>query len=45
MPIDVIDTGNKYKIIAEMSGLTKSVIVINVSPNSISIFGQQETNV
>ena len=41
--IDMIDTGKEYKITAEMPGVNKKDIEVNITPNNISICG--ETNI
>jgi HSP20 family protein len=42
-PLDIVDTGDKYKIIAEIPGVSKKDLKINLTENTISICG--ETNI
>lgn len=41
-PIDVVDKGDKYEIKADMPGIPKDNINIEVTPNSIEISGTYE---
>jgi HSP20 family protein len=41
--IDMIDTGKEYKITAEMPGVDKKDIEINITPNNINICGETKT--
>ena len=41
--IDMIDTGKGYKITAEMPGVNKKDIEVNITPNNISICGVKKT--
>ena len=41
--IDMIDTGKEYKISAEMPGVNKKDIEVNVTENQISICGETKT--
>ena len=41
--IDMVDTGKEYKITAEMPGVNKKDIEINITPNNISICGETKT--
>ncbi|KYK24867.1 hypothetical protein AYK24_05625 [Thermoplasmatales archaeon SG8-52-4] len=41
--IDMIDTGKEYKITAEMPGVNKKDIEVNITPNNISICGETKT--
>ena len=41
--IDMVDTGKKYKITAEMPGVNKKDIEVNITPNNISICGETKT--
>jgi HSP20 family protein len=43
--IDMVDTGNEYKIIAEMPGVNKNDIDVNITPNDISICGEMKTEI
>lgn len=43
--IDLVDTGKGYQIIAEIPGVNKKDIDVKVTPNSISICGETETNI
>ena len=43
--IDIKDTGKEYKITAEMTGVNKKDIEINVTPNNISICGETQTTI
>jgi HSP20 family protein len=38
--IDMIDTGKEYKITAEMPGVNKKDIEVNITPNNIKICGE-----
>ncbi len=42
--IDLIDTGKEYKITAEMPGVNKKDIEVNITPNNISICGETKTD-
>ncbi|MEM0492495.1 MAG: Hsp20/alpha crystallin family protein [Candidatus Thermoplasmatota archaeon] len=42
IPIDIIDTGDKFKIVAEMPGVNKDDIEVTVTPRNISICGKIE---
>lgn len=41
--VDMVDTGKGYKITAEMPGVNKKDIEVNVTPNNISICGETKT--
>jgi len=41
--IDMIDNGKEYKITAEMPGVNKKDIEVNITPNNISICGETKT--
>jgi HSP20 family protein len=41
--IDMIDTGKEYKIRAEMPGVNKKDVEVNITPNNISICGETKT--
>ena len=41
--IDMVDTGKEYKIIAEMPGVDKKDIEVNVTSNDIKICGETKT--
>ena len=43
--IDMIDTGKEYKIKAEMPGVNKKDIEVNITPNNISICGETRTEI
>ncbi len=43
-PLDLIDTGEKYKIIAELPGIQKKDLKVNVTDNSISICGETKSD-
>ena len=43
--IDMIDTGKEYKITAEMPGVNKKDIEVNITPNNISICGETKTEI
>jgi HSP20 family protein len=40
-PLDLIDAGDKYKVVAEMPGISKKDVEVNITPNSISICGEK----
>lgn len=42
-PLDLVDTGNKYKIIAEVPGVLKKNLDVNITENTISICGETKT--
>jgi HSP20 family protein len=42
-PLDLVDTGNKYKIIAEIPGVSKKNLDVNITENMISICGETKT--
>jgi HSP20 family protein len=42
-PLDLVDTGSEYKVIAEMPGIQKKNLEVNVTPNTISICGETST--
>ena len=39
-PLDMIDAGDKYKIIAEVPGVSKNDLDVNITPNGIRICGE-----
>lgn len=39
-PLDLVDTGNEFKIIADMPGISKKNLDVNITPNAISICGE-----
>jgi len=41
--VDMVDTGKEYKITAEMPGVNKKDIEVNITPNNISICGETKT--
>ena len=43
--IDIIDTGNEFKVIAEMPGVTKSDIEVSITDTNISICGETKTEI
>jgi len=45
IPLDLVDTGKGYQIIAEIPGVNKRDINIKVTKNTISICGETETNI
>jgi len=45
IPIDLLDTGRGYQIIAELPGVDKKDIDVKVTQNTISICGETETNI
>jgi len=42
-PLDLIDTGEKYKIIAELPGIQKKDLTVNITDNSVSICGETKS--
>ena len=45
IPIDLVDTGKEYEVIAEMPGVNKNDIDVSITENSISICGNVETDI
>lgn len=45
IPMDLVDTGEGYQIIAELPGINKKDIDVKVTSNTISICGEIETNI
>ena len=45
VPVDLIDTGKEYKVLAEMPGVDKKNLEVTVTDNNISICGETETEV
>jgi len=43
--IDMVDTGKEYKITAEMPGVNKEDIEVNITSNNISICGETKTDI
>jgi HSP20 family protein len=43
--VDLVDTGKEYKIIAEMPGVDKKDVEVNVTPNAIDIYGETKTEI
>jgi HSP20 family protein len=43
IPIDIIDTGKEYKIVAEMPGIAKDDVEVTVTKSNVSICGKMET--
>ena len=43
-PLDLVDTGDKYKIIAEVPGVLKNDLEVNITENSINICGETKTD-
>jgi len=43
--LDLVDTGEGYQIIAELPGVKKKDIDVKVTPHTISICGETETNI
>jgi len=41
--VDMVDTGKEYKITAEMPGINKKDVEVNVTENQISICGETQT--
>jgi len=41
--VDMVDNGKEYKITAEMPGVNKKDIEVNITPNNISICGEIKT--
>ncbi|UCF13726.1 MAG: Hsp20/alpha crystallin family protein [Thermoplasmatales archaeon] len=39
-PLDLVDTGNKYKIITEVPGVSKKDLDVNIIPSGIRICGE-----
>ena len=39
-PLDLVDSGNKYKVIAEVPGVLKNDLEVNITENTISICGE-----
>ena len=42
-PLDLVDTGKEYKIVAEVPGVSKKDLEVNITPNGISICGETTT--
>ena len=45
VPVDLIDTGKEYKVLAEMPGIDKKNLEVSVTETNISICGRTETEV
>ncbi len=45
IPVDLMDTGNAYKIITELPGIDKKDIEITITSRTISICGATETKI
>lgn len=45
VPLDLVDNGKEYKILAEMPGISKKNIEINITSNDISICGNTKTDI
>jgi len=45
IPIDIVDNGNDYKIIAEVPGVSKKDLEIHVSPENIRICGNIQSEI
>ena len=43
--IDIIDTGNEFKVVAEMPGVSKNDIDVSITDNNISICGEMKTEI
>ncbi|MBN2603160.1 MAG: Hsp20/alpha crystallin family protein [Candidatus Thermoplasmatota archaeon] len=41
-PLDLIDAGDKYKVVAEMPGVSKKDVEVNITPNAINICGEKK---
>jgi len=41
-PLDLIDTGDKYKVVAEMPGVLKKDVEVKITPNAINICGEKK---
>jgi HSP20 family protein len=39
-PLDLVDKGNEYKVVAEVPGVSKKDLEVNITPNGISICGE-----
>ncbi len=39
-PLDLVDTGNGYKVITEVPGVSKRDLDVNITPNAIQICGE-----
>jgi len=39
-PLDLVDTGKEYKIVAEVPGVSKKDLEVNITPTGISICGE-----
>ena len=44
IPLDVVDKGNEYQIIAEMPGIDKKDIELSVTSRELRLCGKNETN-
>jgi len=44
-PLDLIDTGDTYKLFAEVPGVSKNDLDVSITENSISICGETKTEV
>ncbi len=42
-PLDLVDTGKEYKVIAEVPGVLKNDLEVNITENTISICGETKT--
>ena len=42
-PLDLVDNGNEYKVIAEVPGVLKKDLEVNITTNGISICGETTT--
>ncbi len=45
IPLDLVDDGKEYRIIAEMPGVSKKNIEVNITNDTISICGDTETDI
>jgi HSP20 family protein len=45
VPLDLVDDGKEYKVIAEIPGVSKENIEVNITNDTISICGETETYV
>jgi HSP20 family protein len=43
VPLDLLDNGKEYKVIAEIPGVSKENIEVNITKDSLSICGKTET--
>lgn len=44
-PLDLVDMGNQYKIVAEMPGVSKEDLDVHITPTGINICGEAKTEI